>query len=1079
MTEYFPDEAYEKEDFLQATKPDPQPPPKRERIARMPLFQTLLRQAVETLDVGQDRDVLLDFADYVAGPISDELGSVAAKGGNFFRAREAEERENTARYRLDQTMRAHLVNGLLPVLHIARHLAAWGAKTLRHWGPEAQRLFVAGFVLHDFMKLPDVKDTLKAQGFTELEVPHKDLMPVLEVIFRDWCARLGLDRFLEPIGGSEIYLHDLIYIACNTQRLWGTAHNRSLFEDEHSHATSAVRQLATRLSNLADLLAYVAPNPRALVSHRRINEIMRELAVDRDKTLIARLTYHHVAENRGLLLNFIHDGAQRALAVPGCREPLLYAPSGIVYLERLDAPAVPEHDALVTQIVTDIRTACRRKLEETLKGAKRGNVGIKTDAIYADFFDLRQYIEMSPRLVERYIGNNKAPDRLSKFETNDLPGADDIPAVPEAPKDARVDQFAEWATLVEREMTARLDKNDGPEWVDRFTTWLLTRLDMYDLYGTIITQRADKRTKKAGGGMYLWWFWFAAHLLNRHPVLDPVAWMELIEQLAHEWAAQLPDPLPEKAQEDPVLWNDITDYIAQVLTVGHQPTSRAIESELTQYVNAKKQRGQKVCALCGSKYTVRAQEEASVAFQPGVYTSRLPLGASDNNRHSCSICMLEQLMRQLFITNLDKGSAVEKQRVRYLALYPTYFFTPETLAMAQHAYHDLSQFRIRDLKSTLEQHDLTNPRFWQRLEIVQVKPDGDDEADVRRILRYDQNVPATFLMLGFRNFNDPTDSESWIIPAFLSLLLPLCLDVKVVASESGIPLVIEADELPETVWLDGAHPAIRTVIDAARHAVARTSEDSFTLHGDSGRINVDEVGTALAWLTATYLIHLDTEMDRSENWNRLPRVAHSLVDSPLYVFHHLKRQERNSDSKTPAGADKIARYVRFAEMFALAGGQDHMNHARKLVELYRGFYRAKTIRKSNSVLRPLAVVSDAVLNADPQLFPDAEAQIDLALGELTRFMDRVGAGQADGRFPKDVSREEREIAMREFCEYFVKDVFWGVFDGDVAALRGKQLNLLRSACEGIYRHEQNAEWAARRDAADREDIDDDELDTDE
>lgn len=1070
MTEHPFDELYQDE-----THHDSQSPPKRERFARMPLFQMLLRQAVETINSGPDREMLLDFADYVAGPISDELGNVAAKGGNFFRAREAEEHDNTARYRLDQTMRAHLINGLLPVLHVARHLTEWESKALRHYGPEAQRLFVAGFVLHDFMKLPAVKETLKAHGFTEHEAPHTDLMPVLEAIFRDWCARLGLDRFMDPVGGSEIYLHDLLYIACNTQRLWGTAHNRTLFEDKHSHATSAIRQLATQLSNLADLLAYVAPNPRALVHHGRINEIMRGLAADRDKTPIARLTYHHVAENRGLLLNFIHDGAQRALAVPGCREPLLYAPSGIVYLERLDAPSVLEHDALVTQIVGDIRAACRHRLEEALKGAKRGNTGLKTDASYASFFDLRQYIVLSARLAGELVKRNNAPRHLDKLETNDLPGADNIPAVPDDPADTRVDQFAEWATLVEREAISRLGKQQGLEWAELFTTWLLSRLDMRDLHGTLTAQRADPQA--ASGGMKLWWFWFAAHLLDRSPTLDPASWMELIEGLAREWAEQLPDPLPEKAQVDRLLWDETADYVAQVLTLGHQPTDRAVESELDQYVSAKKQRGQKVCAVCGSRYTTQKQEEASVAFQPSVYTSRLILGVTDNKRYSCSICMLEQFMRQLFVINLDKGSAVEKQKVRYLTLYPTYFFTPETLLMAQRAYHDLSQFRIRDLKQVIEQHNLADPRFWQRLEIVYVKPDGDDEIENWRILRYDQNVPATFLMLGFRNFSDPTDSESWVIPAFLALMLPLCLDVKVVASESSIPLVIESDELPETVWLDGAHPAVRAVIDAAQHAVARMSEDSFTLQGGSGRINVDEVGTALAWLTATYLVHLDTEMDRSENWNRLPRIAHSLVESPLYVFHHLKRQER--DSEYPPGADKIARYVQFAEMFALAGGQEHMNYARQLVELYRGFYRAKNIRKSNSILRPLAVVSDAVLKADPQLFSDAESQIDLALGELTRFMDRVGEGQADGRFPKGVSRAERETAMREFCTYFVKNVFWAVFDGDVAALRGKQLNLLRSACEGIYRHEQHVEWAARRDTEDGETTDGDELDTDE
>lgn len=149
-----------------------------------------------------------------------------------------------------------------------------------------------------------------------------------------------------------------------------------------------------------------------------------------------------------------------------------------------------------------------------------------------------------------------------------------------------------------------------------------------------------------------------------------------------------------------------------------------------------------------------------------------------------------------------------------------------------------------------------------------------------------------------------------------------------------------------------------------------------------------------------------------------------------------------------------------------------MSLARDLVTHYRKFYRAKNNKNANSVLRPLSVVADALLIADPRLYPDAESLTELAFGELAKFMDRVGKGQADGRFPKGVHPSEREAGMREFSAVFVENLFIGIFNKDVAALRGKQLNLFRDTCEALYRQMQVEEWTARdKDAEETEEDD--------
>jgi CRISPR-associated protein Csc3 len=120
-----------------------------------------------------------------------------------------------------------------------------------------------------------------------------------------------------------------------------------------------------------------------------------------------------------------------------------------------------------------------------------------------------------------------------------------------------------------------------------------------------------------------------------------------------------------------------------------------------------------------------------------------------------------------------------------------------------------------------------------------------------------------------------------------------------------------------------------------------------------------------------------------------------------------------------------------------------------LVDLYRQFYRARR-PNSNSILRPLSVAARAILTADRRLF-DREGLIEAVRGELRAFMERVRSGSADGMFPPGSNRETREEAIKEFATHFVGTIFHDTFRGDVAALRGRQLNLLKNACEVLYR----------------------------
>ena len=315
-------------------------------------------------------------------------------------------------------------------------------------------------------------------------------------------------------------------------------------------------------------------------------------------------------------------------------------------------------------------------------------------------------------------------------------------------------------------------------------------------------------------------------------------------------------------------------------------------------------------------------------------------------------------------------------------------------------------------------------------------------------MHFPDHEPITFYFLGIPpGSRDAKNAESWIHPAFLALLLAICLDVKVVASASPLPLLLEADEITETVFLDGAHPFVKALVG-------------------QDRINVDRILPCLRRLTLGYLVHLDANSRQGRGgwdyrWSDIPPLARDLAADPAFACLYLKKWQRNAGVES-IPLERAQRYVAYLNAWGEEG--ETMSHARQLVDLYRQFYRASRYN-SNSILRPMTVAAKTVLTADPRLF-DRLDLINAVRGQLADFMGRVERGQADGRLARGSNRESREEAMHRFAEYFVDTIFYDAFRGDVAALRGRQLNLLKSTCEVVYQD------AAARDRQDQQAMED-------
>lgn len=1033
--------------------------PERPKLAAEPLFALLLREAVHAID--PDDRVLGDYAHIVAPQLSALLGHTAAKGGNFaVRKREdGAPAEEVRRYGDDQSMRAHILNGLLPSARVALSMQRWGVRRFRdEFDEEVYRLFCAGYTLHDWLKLPEVDAELRAVGLEHHTVNIAVHLAEVERIIGTWCERLGLDTFLSSLGGLRATLHDLIFIASNTQLQWGTMHNLAALPG--LRARGRALRLATELATLADYLAYLGRTPGDAAAHPAIRRMFEQFD---DQVVGARLTYHHLADVRGVLTSIVNNAALAACVVPGQREPLLYAPTGVVYLERGSAPPLPTVAAVATAALERIRTLGQAQLATNLTGFARGGKGIKYADYYALFFSPHELARLVARFAERRIlGKSITGGRYANIAAKGMAPADTELSLPEG---VEIDRIAETCAVLVKlaaEHAPALDAEGQ----------LLELLGVSELRELV---RRINSNRTAGGVPYGWYY--AAGVARRNtPGLDEQQWVERLHALAEAVAAQLPTTAPTAAAG----WAELARYIADHLRFGDAAPvelRERLEAELASYQGARKSgRGStNVCGLCSSPYSVSEQQEAATLFAPMVYTNKQPLHGGKAIRRICAVCAAEMMLRQLLMKRgRESGGNFEKRKLRYLCFYPTYFFTPETLRMLRALHDRLRRVSFTALRTLLlpqldapEATLALTPELFQRLEALMLHPTeiARDEDDRLFRLRFPANEPISFCFVGIPPAErDAKDAEAWISPAFLALVLPLLLDIKVVASESLLPIVQEATELPETVAFDAAHAFVGRLAGPAR-------------------LNLDQLLPALRRLTVGYLIHIDGNAKMGAGgfdyrWHELPALARNLETSPLYAFHYLKKGlRRESVEGIPAG--KAALYVDLVERYLetdppAAGGTTHhtkggcrMSHARELVRLYRQFYRHKGKSNSNSVLRPLSEAAHIVLNADLLLFDDDEALIEAVNGRLSKFIENVRRGTADGVMPgwlysdKERLNDELAAAIEAFARFFVATIYRDVFKGDRAALAGKQLNLLKNACEAIYMAEQRREWRER------------------
>lgn len=1082
----------------------------------------LLRQAIQSEN--KDDLVMVDFAETVLPNLLRLAIGVTAKGGKFFdeidRRRKKEGKDRVRRDNAgDQSLNTHLLNGLFPTNLIEKRLEKLDTTVRRIVKEFQRRMAIAGFILHDFEKFwyeyfPSMPEKYKEirrdfnQDIRKLSIEdHREIFKVL-------VPELGLDRFLFPDAPEQWldYLDDLLFIAYNAQKRNDTNLNLS---DNGLNPKLNDRTLdcLIDLTRLADLLASIVKHPQD-VTQQSLQDIIHRLS---DGQLY--FTYHSISENRGVLTNVVNNAVMEAHTALNTLEnidyqPLLYLPTGVVYLAQKNALSI-NRDTLPERVIETIKDLCRNELQRKQTGFGRDGKGMKYADYYRQFFDEIGLMQVALDATLRILNKNKPSvaksrsDNLLQFQKQNVLSSNyDF----KFDDDLRIDQLAEFGDTVTRKI-----------WGDCIEQIELQRkqkklpfLPEIDLIAELIQywkleaylpqirqiQRINETLKELKlkgntGGVPYEWYYLAAKYLEYHPNIEDIRTVgeDLITFVAQKISSTI------QQYELPDGWDDIRLWVNQIVMIPNQATTQQADiflKELQNYNAAKKDgRGkQLICSISHSAYTVTEQMESAVLFTPQVYTNKQKLNGSNAKRNISSIAGTEMMLRQILMNQTQAvGKRFEDGKYRYLYFYPTYYFTPETNSFLQKAYINIARTRFdttirnhfisSELKANLERTHYQSVDSFLIDEDLQHKKDLPESKDRTFKLSYPTDKPLTFYFMALPPGKDPTDTESWVMPAWLAFAFPMILDVKTVVSESPIPPYRDGAEFEETVFLDSAPQAFRVL----------TRRERFRLdHILEGWQDEDDktYPAPLNTLTAAYCIHLDVNAKRGKsgydaNWGKLTELANNLETSPLAVFSYLKQWTRRLDTDAPS-ISRIKLYLYdfypcFDPYIQLSQDTEKLklmpesalNHPLNLTLLYRRFYRAnkRYNPKANALLKPFEVAADTILKAESSVY-QGETLVTVVAAEISKLMDRVHASTAEGRWViQDREKERQEIL--NFARYFVLNVFEGAFKSDRARLAGKQLNLLKDTCEFLYRLEQdqeNQDFKARGEKIDEEETED-------
>jgi CRISPR-associated protein Csc3 len=981
---------------------------------------TLLEQAVAPGD-----GLMRQFVRQVVPGMMERYTFMSAKGGLFadhLRAKGI----NVERFDQDQSMLAHLLNGIFPAMTLVRLLAE---RNIRHLSELERKIYLAAYCMHDLDKMLNLGRGLDTHDPASIravatEVSQEFQQIQMEAFFPDY----------------ELYLDDIVFLMVNTQHQKGTHLNSYAFQCRlKERQLSVLRQLCT----YSDIITYLVRSPEHVIYGEGAGRLKKTLDLLSQETFT--LAYHKLNEVRGLLTNVLNNSVMRFLAGQQAI-PYLFFPNGVVYLIDRQVNLSLDQGEIVATARAELNRICSAKINRDAPAFKFDPKGlVKKPDYYHDFLSAGDYVRLIGRMAIRMTQNDISVSPAEKLRQMKREGVLPPTVEPFEP-DVRVGVLARFLINMWKEVIERLPDVTLRE---RLEQQVLERLGLVDLWP--LAQGIPGR-----GGVEYKWFWLAAQYLAANRGIDVQQGQGNLQDLFQEiMALILPEAEPHLEQLLVGIYlPHLAHYLDKMLEI--YPAAKPLilpdfAAELSRYTSAKQPRkASLLCTLCHSSYPTEQQADSSVLFQPWVYKNKLTLYASSNAGGLCAICALELMLRQIMLKGELRltGSKFEGLRIKYFYLYPAYFFTTETAQIVTYFVDKLKQINLFSVRKQLRETNLAPADFINLESFIVDETEAETLQDSDYLkMEYPKNSFPALVFFGMKAGSKDSETEAWVKPAFLALTLPLILNVKTVVSELPMPLFATGNDFKETVILDAPHPFLRHLLTGDRLRIYDVHRNDLTHQQD--------IYHNLVRLTGIYILNLDTFADGPRpNWNQLSGVARRIITDPMWVFAYLRRQQRGDQ----LFSGEVKRYLK---LYELLGG--NMALIKECVDRYSVFYSGGF--KSHNITKPVDTVAKAIINSEPATDP-ADLKLEIR-GELMKWLDRVRKRQAEGRakfWGKEVDAQELP-AVREFVDFFYDRVFQDYCQGERSTLRSRYRRF-RDGCEAYY-VEKRATDKVEREAAEQ------------
>ncbi len=965
------------------------------------LLQTLL---LRTLPPEADL-VLRAYVQTVLPAMEQEFGLIPALGGSeeahYYLLRQRGNKyaaENAKRYasRSDQSLLVHVLNALLTAWNLLPFLSSTVALS-----NDEKRLLCLGLTLHDYNKW--------CQGEEEDSPFASEVTEILELC-QTLGERLNFDAFWAE---WREYLTEIAYLAQNTQGKVGTnlpKANWSTFKisdtrrlDSPLRWLLAFGDVAVHLSDPSDIETKTGGD--------RLREHLRFLGIRR------KLVYHRLRDCTGLLTNGIHNAVMH-FAKELDWQPILFFAQGVVYLAPQDA-GVPDRSELQDFLWAQVSNRLATSMLRGEVGFKRDGKGLKVAPQTLELFSPAQLIRNLPGVVQSYVGNAKSPATPKRLEKLEL-GASERAFLAKG-ADLRADRIAEFIFLAQKEFFGNSLE---------FITWTLETLGVQ----FAIT---PEQTQLQSGGVNWGWYHAAAHYVASNATLDLEEISEKLQEFAERLAtwAEENNFFPEHRSPTREIF---FAYLSQYLEVqGWEQQEQSFQLELAGYIGAKtKTARQPICSLSSGEFASEDQMDSVVLFKPQQYSNKNPLGGRQIKRGISKIWSLEMLLRQA-LWSAPAGKLEEQQPI-FLYIFPAYVYSPQVAAAIRLLVNDLKRVNLWEVRK----YWLENGMDAQALRSFSWLTDASDSGHSAPSRYSGEDLP--FMAMNYTTTRGKTITEAWVEPAFLALVLPVLLGVKVVATSSQIPLYESDNDFRESVKLDG--PADFWTL--LRLPTSLHLQDWIT-----GR--VQNLAEGLNRLMVAYCLHLDGCSDPPDaRWRALNSSVREITTNVLNIFSLAEEGLRRDGSKREPTADEINRYWKYAQLWA-EGDFDMQNKlkiTKRLVDEYRQFYRASVNESSHTVLLPFSKALEHILSV-PNDWDDEEIIVQGA-GQLQAALDRQEIYKRPLMLDKEIPFEVRRIkefeAIQTFMTTCVIDLFGQMCKGDRALLQ-EHRNRLKSGVEFAYR----------------------------